>query len=163
GDRARVLAGGTDILVQLREHRRDLDLLVDVKNVPELNELAFEPARGLRVGAAVPCYRIYEHRGLDKADPGLIDPASLIAGIEMQSRASPGGNLCNSSPAADTVPALIAAEAVCIIAGPKATREIAVEKFCTGPGKNVLGRGELLVGLRLPPPKKKTGSSYLRF
>src|SRR5206468_730698 len=147
--------GGTDILVQLREYRRDLDLLVDVKHLPEVNELTYDPARGLRVGSAVPCYRIYEHPGLDKAYPGLVDAASLIGGIQIQSRASLGGNLCNSSPAADTIPALIAAEAVCVIAGPKGTRETPVEQFCTGPGKNVLGRGELLVSLRLPPPRKK--------
>ncbi len=163
GDRARVLAGGTDIIVQLREYRRDLDLLVDVKHIPEVNELTFDPAKGLKIGAAVPCSRIYEHAGLDKAYPGLIDAASLIGGIQIQSRASLGGNLCNSSPAADTIPALIAAEAVAVIAGPKGTREVPVEQFCTGPGKNQLQRGELLVSLKMPPPKKKAGSLYVRF
>lgn len=163
GDRARVLAGGTDIIVQLREYRRDLDLLVDVKHIPEVNELTFDAAKGLTVGAAVPCHRVYEHPGLAKAYPGLIDAASLIGGIQIQSRASLGGNLCNSSPAADTIPALIAAEAVAVIAGPKGTREVPVEQFCTGPGKNQLQRGELLVSLKMPPPKKKAGSLYVRF
>ena len=163
GDRARVLAGGTDIIVQVRENRRDPDLLVDVKNIPELNELACDPKNGLRFGAAVPCYRIYEHAEIAKAYPGLIDAVSLIGGIQIQSRASVGGNLCNASPAADTIPALIAHEAVCAIAGPSGTREIPVEKFCTAPGKTVLGKGEFLVGLRLPPPKKHFGAAYLRF
>jgi carbon-monoxide dehydrogenase medium subunit len=163
GDRARVLAGGTDVLVQLREYRRDLDLLVDVKRIAELNELTFDPKKGLRIGAAVPCYKICEHPGLAKAYPGLVDAASLIGGVQIQSRASLGGNLCNSSPAADTTPALIAAEAVCLIAGPKGQREVPVEQFCTGPGRNVLGRGELLVSLRLPPPRPKAGSLYVRF
>src|SRR5262245_23720496 len=130
GDRARVLAGGTDIIVQLREHRRDLDLLVDVKNIAEVNELAFDAARGLRMGAAVPCYRIYEHKEIAKAYPGLIDAVSLVGGIQIQSRASVGGNLCNASPAADTTPILIALEATCHIAGPKGTRQLPVEKFC---------------------------------
>jgi carbon-monoxide dehydrogenase medium subunit len=163
GERARVLAGGTDLLVQLREGRRDCDLLVDVKHVPELNELTHNARQGLRVGAAVPCYRIYEHADIGRTYPGLIDAVSLVGGIQIQSRASLGGNLCNASPAADTVPALIAHEAVCVIAGPEGTREVPVEKFCTGPGRTVLGSRELLVSLRLPAPRRHTGTAYLRF
>jgi carbon-monoxide dehydrogenase medium subunit len=163
GDRARCLAGGTDVIVQVRENRRDLDLLVDVKHIPEVNELSFDPQRGLRLGAAVPCYRIYEHAGTARAYPGLIDAVSLIGGIQIQSRASVGGNLCNASPAADSIPALIALEAVATIAGPGGTREVPVENFCTAPGRTVLQRGEFLVGLRLPPPKPHSGAAYLRF
>jgi carbon-monoxide dehydrogenase medium subunit len=163
GARARALAGGTDIIVQVREHRRDLDLLVDVKYVPELNELAYDPATGLRLGAAVPCYRIYEDAAIAGAYPGLIDAVSLVGGIQIQSRASVGGNLCNASPAADTVPPLIVHEAVCDIAGLGGIREVPVEKFCTGPGRTVLGPGELLVRLRLPPPRPQFGAGYLRF
>jgi carbon-monoxide dehydrogenase medium subunit len=163
GDRARALAGGTDLIVQVRENRRDLDLLVDVKNIPELNELAHDPRQGLRIGAAVPCCRIYEDAVISRAYPGLIDAVALIGGIQIQSRASLGGNLCNASPAADTVPALIAHEAVCVIAGPAGTREVPVEKFCTAPGRTVLTRGELLVSFRIPTPKAHAGASYLRF
>ena len=118
---------------------------------------------GPRLGAAVPCYRIYEHEQIAKAYPGLIDAASLIGGIQIQSRASLGGNLCNASPAADSIPPLIALEAVCVIAGPEGTREVPVEKFCTAPGKTVLGPGEFLVSLKFPPPKPRSGASYLRF
>jgi carbon-monoxide dehydrogenase medium subunit len=163
GDRARVLAGGTDLIVQLREHRRDLDLVVDGKHIPELNYLAFDVRHGLRIGAAVPCYRIYEHAEIARLYPGLIDAVALIGGIQIQSRASVGGNLCNASPAADTVPALIAYAATCVIAGPEGTRELPVEQFCTGPGRTALGRGELLVGLRLPPPQRHSGANYQRF
>jgi carbon-monoxide dehydrogenase medium subunit len=163
GDRARVLAGGTDIIVQVREHRRDLDLLVDVKNIPEVNELAYEPKKGLRLGAAVPCYRIYESAEVAKAYPGLIDAVSLVGGIQIQSRASVGGNLCNGSPAADTIPPLIVLEGTCVIAGPKGTRQVPVEKFCTAPGRTVLEQGELLVRIELPPPKVNSGAHYLRF
>jgi len=163
GERARVLAGGTDIIVQVREGRRDLDLLVDVKNIPELSELTFDARQGLKIGAAVPCCRVYEDAAIARAYPGLMDAVSLVGGIQIQSRASLGGNLCNASPAADTVPALIVHDAVCTIAGPKGAREVPVEQFCTGPGRTVLGHGEFLVSLRLPPPRTRFGASYLRF
>src|SRR5262245_28668494 len=136
GDRARCLAGGTDIIVQVREGKRpDVDTLVDIKHIPELNELSFDGKTGLRIGAAVPCYRIYEDQQICKAYPGLIDAVALVGEIQIQSRASLGGNLCNSSPAADTIPALVALETSCVIAGPEGTREVPVENFCTAPGK----------------------------
>src|SRR5205814_381007 len=161
--KAKVLAGGTDIIVQLREGLRDADLVVDIKKIPELMELSYSSAKGLRLGASVPCYRIYEHADVTKAYPALVDAARIVGGWQIQSRASVGGNLCNSSPAGDTIPALIALGATCIIAGPKGQREAKVEDFCTGPGKNVLQPGELLVTLVVPPPAAKSGSAYERF
>src|SRR4029079_16472398 len=161
--KARVLAGGTDIIVQLREGLREADLVVDVKKIPELMELNYSAAKGLRLGASVPCYRIYEHREVAKAYPALVDAARIVGGWQIQSRASVGGNLCNSSPAADTIPALIALGATCVIAGPKGQREVKVEEFCTGPGKNVLQPGELLVTLVFPPPTANSSSAYERF
>ena len=163
GDRARVLAGGTDLIVQAREYRRDFDVMVDVKRIPEMMSISFDAKTGLRIGAATPCCLIYEHPWVIKEYPGLIDAASLIGGIQIQSRASLGGNLCNASPAGDTIPALIALETVCVVTGPSGTREIPVEQFCVSPGKSVLGKGELLVELKLPPPKPHSGAAYLRF
>jgi carbon-monoxide dehydrogenase medium subunit len=163
GDRARVLAGGTDLIVQMREGRRSVDWVVDVKHIAEANQLQFDPERGLILGAAVPCYKVYEDAAIAKAYPGLIDAVSLIGGVQIQSRASVGGNLCNASPAADTIPALIAHEAQCQIAGPKETRFVPVEQFCTAPGRTVLQPGEFLVSLRIPPPALRFGASYLRF
>lgn len=163
GDRARCLAGGTDLIVQVREHRRDLDLMIDIKRIPELNQLAFDPQKGLTIGASVPCCLIYENKDIARAYPGLIDAVSLIGGIQIQSRASIGGNLCNASPAADTIPALIAHHGVCTIAGPTGTRELPVEQFCTAPGKTALGKGELLVQLKFPAPGPRFGAAYLRF
>jgi carbon-monoxide dehydrogenase medium subunit len=163
GDRAKILAGGTDILVQLRETNREADLVVDVKKIPELMKYEFSPQSGLKLGASVPCYKIYEDEAVKKAYPALADAARIIGGWQIQSRASVGGNLCNSSPAADTIPALIALNATAHIAGPSGRRTVPVEQFCTAPGKNVLARGELLTMLELPPAKKGEGSHYLRF
>src|SRR5436190_11799168 len=101
GERARILAGGTDIIVQVREGRRDIDALVDIKHIPDVNELSYDAAKGLVIGAAVPCCQIYENAAIGKAYPGLMDAVTLIGGIQIQSRASLGGNLCNASPAAD--------------------------------------------------------------
>ena len=161
--RTRILAGGTDIIVQLREGLRDADLVVDVKKIPELTELSFAAGKGLRLGASVPCYRIYEDAAISKAYPALADAARIVGGWQIQSRASVGGNLCNSSPAGDTIPALIAHGVTCILAGGGGQREVKVEEFCTGPGKNVLQPGELLVTLVVPPPAAKASSAYERF
>lgn len=163
GDRARILAGGTDIIVQLREGRRKADLVVDIKDVPDVNELSYNSDQGLHFGAAVPCWRIYEDRVLAKTYPGLIDAVSLIGGIQIQGRATVGGNLCNASPAADTIPSLIVLRTICTIAGPGGTRNVPVEEFCTAPGQTVLQRGEFLVSFEIPSPTKNSGSSYLRF
>lgn len=161
---ARALAGGTDIIVQIRENRRDAELLVDLKNVPELNTLRFDGKEGLTLGATVPCYRIAAHPDVRQRYPGLAEAAALIGGVQIQSRASVGGNLCNASPAADTIPALIALGASAVIAAPGGTRQaVPVEQFCTAPGRTVLRPGDVLVHLHLPPPSPHSASAYLRF
>ena len=161
--RALLLAGGTDLLVQLRAGRKNADLIVDVKHVPELNEIRYDSTRGLTLGAAVPCYQIYGHSEVSRTYPALADVASIIGGTQIQGRASIGGNLCNAAPSADAIPLLIALKATCRIAGSTGNRELAVEDFCTGPGRNVLQPGELLVSLHLPPVESRSGARYLRF
>jgi carbon-monoxide dehydrogenase medium subunit len=163
GGKARILAGGTDLLVQLREHLRDADIVVDVKRIPELTELRYQPREGLRLGASVPCYRIYEDAAIAAAYPALCDAARIVGGWQIQARASVGGNLCNSSPAADTIPPLIALNARCVIAGPDGRREISVQDFCIAPGRNVLERNEILTTIVLAPPAPCSGSAYERF
>ena len=163
GDRAKPIAGGTDILVQLRGGRYSADLVVDVKEIPELNELTYDSQRGLVVGAAVPCYRIYQDQTVCSNYPGLIDAAALIGGIQIQGRASIGGNLCNAAPSGDTIPPVIVLNGVCHIAGPNGNRQVPAEDFCTAPGQNVLQRGELLVSINFPPPQAHSGTNYLRF
>jgi carbon-monoxide dehydrogenase medium subunit len=162
GAAARVLAGGTDLIIQVREKRRDVDVMVDVKSIPETMELSLNGG-GLKIGAAVPCARIYHDAAIAERYPALIDSASLIGGIQIQSRASLGGNLCNSSPAADAIPTLIALGAACEIAGPKGTRTLPVEEFCTAPGRNALAPDELLVALSIPAPAKSSGAAFERF
>jgi carbon-monoxide dehydrogenase medium subunit len=163
GSAARVLAGGTDLIIQVREQRRDVGLMVDVKGIPELTALEHAADGSLLVGAAVACARLYHDPEIVRRFPALIDSASLIGGIQIQSRASLGGNLCNSSPAADSTPTLIALSAVCEIAGPGGRRSVAVEDFCTGPGQNVLQPNELLVALRFPAPAANSGAAFERF
>jgi carbon-monoxide dehydrogenase medium subunit len=158
-----ILAGGTDLLVQLREGQRTAKLLLDIKSIPEVNQLTFDPSIGLTLGSAVSCLRISRDPLVSKHYPGLIDAVSLIGGIQIQGRASIGGNLCNASPAADSIPALIVHQAVCVIVGPDGERKAAVEKFCTAPGENILGPGEMLLALRIPTPPAHFGASYLRF
>ncbi|MEX0717500.1 MAG: xanthine dehydrogenase family protein subunit M [Planctomycetaceae bacterium] len=157
----RPLAGGTDLIDHVRTGRLAPDLLVDVKKIPELNVLELGPD-GLRLGAAVPCHRVYEHPGIAAEYAALADSCRIIGGIQIQSRASVGGNLCNSGPAADTTPALIALEGTCVIAGPRGTYEVPAAAFCTGPGTNVLRAGELLVEIRFPAPPAHGGSHYRR-
>jgi CO/xanthine dehydrogenase FAD-binding subunit len=163
GPRARVLAGGTDLIVQVREHIRDVDVFVDGKTIPDLMELSFDASKGLTLGAAVPCYRIYSDPTVKEHYPGLADAASIIGGTAIQGRASVGGNLCNAGPAADSTPALIVYSAVARIAGPRGAREVPVEEFCTAPGVSVLQPGELLVSLQLPVPLRRFAARYIRF
>jgi CO/xanthine dehydrogenase FAD-binding subunit len=157
-----LLSGGTDLLVQLREGRKQAELVVDIKQIAELCELAYDTQSGLRIGAAVPCARfLADPRAAGY--PGLVDAVGLIGGTQIQNRATMGGNLCNASPAADAIPALIVHRAICLIAGPGGRRELPVEQFCIGPGKNGLEAGEFLVALRVPAPQPRSGAAYLRF
>ena len=162
GDRARPLAGGTDIIVQLRGGRRELDVLVDAKSIPELNQIELTDS-GLRLGAAVPCYEIYQNQAVAAAYPGLIDAAGLIGSIQIQGRASIGGNLCNAAPSGDSIPPVITLGGEAHINGPNGWRAVAAEDFCTGPGRSVLEPGEILVGIQIPAPAANSGTAYLRF
>ena len=159
---ARILAGGTDLIVQLREGRRTAGLVVDVKNISELTQVTYGE-NGLRIGAASSCHEICSNHRVQEKYPGLVDGIHLIGGVQIQSRASVGGNLCNASPAADSIPALIVHNAICNITGPNGTRTLPVEEFCVAPGKNALQVGELLVSIQVPTPKENFGAHYLRF
>ena len=158
---ARPLAGGTDLIDQMRAKRHTPELVVDVKKIPELNVLQLGDD-GLHLGAATPCYRICQDAEIQEKYSALADSGKIIGGIQIQSRASMGGNLCNSGPAADSTPSMIALNGTCVIAGPNGQREVPVESFCTGVGKNVLEPDELLVEIRFPKAAAHSGSHYRR-
>ena len=160
---ARVLAGGTDVIVIARSRQRNIDVLVDVKRIPELMAIEWDAGSGLTIGAATPCYEIYGNADVIANYPAIIDAALLIGGTGIQGRASFGGNLCNSSPSGDTIPPQIVLEAVANITGPNGQRQVPVEDFCTGPGANVLQQGEFLVSLHFPAPEPGSGARFLRF
>ena len=159
---ARVLAGGTDLLVQMRTDVVEPTLLVDVKGIAELRQIK-EEAGGFRVGAAVTGAELKEHPELKAAWPGVVEAANLIGSTQVQGRATMGGNLCNGSPAADSVPALIAAGAKACIVGPKGRREVPVEDVMLAPRKLSLAKGELIASFLLPARAPHTGDAYLRF
>ena len=158
-----MLAGGTDVIVQLREGRRHCDQLIDVKHIPELTALRFAADGSLEIGAAKPLAEIYEDAEVARRLPGLVDAAALIGGIQVQSRASLGGNLCNASPAADASPALMVLGARLVIGSATGSREVPVEEFFLGPGRNALQPGELLVQVKIPPQPANSNAHYLRF
>jgi carbon-monoxide dehydrogenase medium subunit len=161
--KACLLAGGTDLVVQLRAGRKQTDLVIDLKHIPEMTAIAHDAGNGLTLGAAAPCYRIYGNAAVQRHFAPLAEVASLIGGTQIQGRASIGGNLCNAAPSADAVPLLIAMGARCRIASASADRDMAVEDFCVAPGRNVLQPGELLVSLRIPNAPARSGAHYLRF
>lgn len=158
-----MLAGGTDVIVQLREGRRHCDQLIDVKHIPELTSLRFAADGTLEIGAAKPLAEIYEDPEVARRLPGLVDAAALIGGIQVQSRASLGGNLCNASPAADASPALMALGARLVIGSASGSREMPVEEFFLGPGRNALQPGELLIQVKIPAQPSNSNAHYLRF
>lgn len=163
GKQSLLLAGGTDVIVQLREGRRRCDQLIDLKHIPELTSYRLAADGGLEIGAATPLAELYEDTEVRRRFPALVDAATIIGGTAIQSRASLGGNLCNASPAADSSPALIALGARLVIAGNGGNREIPVESFFAGPGRNTLQPGEILLQVKIPAPAANSGAFYHRF
>lgn len=159
---AKVLAGGTDLLVQLRSGLVEPDLIVDLKRIPGMCEI-LEEEGGFRVGAGVSAMQMDEHAALKAAWPGVVEAAMLIGSTQVKARCTLAGNLCNASPAADSVPAMIAARAVARVVGRDGSRDLAVEEVAVAPGKNALQKGELVQSIFLPARRGAAGDAYLRF
>lgn len=163
GRRVAALAGGTDLIVQLREARRSCDLVLDLKRIPELRVVTIAADGSLQVGAAAPLADVYENPEVRRRWPALVDAASIIGGTAVQGRASLGGNLCNASPAADSPPALMVMGARLRIGSAAGTRELPVGEFFAGPGQNTLLPGELLLEVIVPPMPAHSAAFYHRF
>jgi carbon-monoxide dehydrogenase medium subunit len=159
---AKVLSGGTDLLVQLRSGRLKPELIVDIKNIPGLIGIREENG-GLIVGAATPGAVVEAHPGMNKAWPGVVEALDLIGSTQVQGRCSLVGNLCNASPAADSVPAMYAAGAVAVIVGSKGRREAPVEQIPTAPGRTSLAKDEFILEFKFPVRTPRSGDAYLRF
>ncbi|MGI9370982.1 MAG: FAD binding domain-containing protein [Hyphomicrobiales bacterium] len=159
---ARVLAGGTDLLVQLRAGFAEPDLIVDIKRIDAMHSITEENG-GYRIGAAVPGAVLGEHEGVVGAWPGVVEAVELIGSTQVQGRATMVGNLCNASPAADSVPAMVAADATVRVFGPGGEREVPVDEICTAPGKTSLAKDELIESVYLPARPDNSGDCYLRF
>jgi carbon-monoxide dehydrogenase medium subunit len=160
---ARALAGGTDLIPQLREGRRRAGRIVDLKRIPALTAISVLPDGGVAIGAAVSAATLARHPAVRGVYPAVAQSACLIGGIQIQNRASLGGNICNAAPSADAVPALICHAARARLAGPGGERELAVEDLFRAPGRTALGPGELLVAILLPAATARSAAQYLRF
>ncbi len=159
----RFLAGGTDVLVQMRAGMVQPDDLIDLKHIPGVDQVTQTPEGGWRIGVAVPGIVLGAQVGLVRDWPGVVEGMNLVGSTQVQGRATLAGNLCNGSPAADSVPGLIAAGAVATITGPKGSRDIPVEQVPAGPGRTNLAKGEVISAITLPPRGKNGGDAYLRF
>ncbi len=159
---AKVMSGGTDLLVQMRSGRVKPALIVDTKKLPGIKGIT-ESANGFVIGAATSGAEIGEHAGICAAYPGVVEGTNLIGSTQVQGRASLAGNLCNASPAADSVPAMIAARAVAVVVGPNGKREVPVEQIVTAPGRTSLAKDEFILEFHLPKPKARQSDAYLRF
>jgi len=162
GSAARILAGGTDLLVQMRSGAVKPGLIVDIKKIAEMTAIEQTADGGFRIGAAVAGAVLGEHARFGKVWPGVLEAINLIGSTQVQGRASAGGNLCNGSPAGDSVPALIAAGAIVTLQGPNGRREMPVEQLPKSPGRTNLLPGEILVSFALPPRPKGSSDAYLR-
>ena len=160
--KAHILAGGSDLLVRMKGGFFEPDLVVDIKRIKAMNQIK-KTTDGFLIGAAVSCAKLGEHNALRKTWPGVVEAANLIGSDQIQGRCTIVGNLCNASPAADSVPAMIAADAVAVIQGPKGERTVAVEKIAKSPGVTTLKKGEIVEAILLPPKNRKSGDAYLRF
>src|SRR6201993_1933879 len=162
GSAARILAGGTDLLVQMRSGMVRPGVIVDIKKIAEMTDIEETADGGFRIGAATSGMAVSEHPRFGQFWPGVLEAVNLIGSKQVQGRASAGGNLMNGSPAGDSVPAMIAAGAIVTIQGPKGRRELPVEKVPAGPGRTNLTPGEILVSFTLPPRPPGSSDAYLR-
>ena len=159
----RFLAGGTDVLVQLRAGMVTPDDLIDLKKIDGVKAMTRTKDGGWQIGVAVSGAELGANAALVADWPGVVEGMELVGSTQVQGRATLVGNLCNGSPAADSVPGLVAAGATVTVTGPSGSREVPVGEIPAGPGKTALKKGEVISGVSLPPRGKNGGDAYLRF
>jgi carbon-monoxide dehydrogenase medium subunit len=162
GPGANVLAGGTDLLVEIKEELRAVSHVVNIKKIEGLRERSFDPEQGLRFGALVTARELETWPVLIKAYPNLVTALSLLGSIQVRNRATVAGNICRASPSADTLPPLIADGATLSIHGPEGERTVRIDDFFTGPGRTVLGAGEIVTAISVPAPGRSSGRAYIK-
>ncbi len=162
GDKAFVLAGGTDLLVRMKNDDFDAEIIVDIKSIEGIADIR-ETEEHYWIGAATTCAELGEHAGLRSFWPGVVEAANLIGSTQIQGRCTITGNLCNASPAADSVPALVAAGAHAVVVGPNGNRQVLVESVVIAPGKTSLGNSEIIEAILLDKRPPRSGDAYLRF
>ena len=160
---AGILAGGTDLIVKMRADRINPGQIIDIKSIPELNQVNINSNNDLTIGSAIPCYKIYNNSDIMNLRPELKDSASIIGGTQIQGRASFGGNICNAAPSADSVPLLISLGATCNVQSVNGERTIALEDLFSGPGQTILEPNELLISITIPKKSDLSGANYIRF
>ena len=160
---AGILAGGTDLIVKMRADRINPGQIIDIKSIPELNQVNINSNNDLTIGSAIPCYKIYNNSDIMDLRPELKDSASIIGGTQIQGRASFGGNICNAAPSADSVPLLISLGATCNVQSINGERTIALEDLFSGPGQTILEPNELLISITIPKKSDLSGANYIRF
>jgi CO/xanthine dehydrogenase FAD-binding subunit len=162
GNGCKLLAGGTDLVVQMKEAGLHPSYVVSLRRLRELRGIAFDERQGLRIGAMTTMAEVEQHPGLQRGYAVLVDGARILGSVQTRNMATLGGNVCNAAPSADTAPALLVLGARADIAGPGGRRQVPLEQFFTGPGQTVLGRHEILAGLLIPTPAPRTGAYYER-
>ncbi len=162
GGPTRILAGGTDVIVQMETDLIEPELLVDIKKIPGLHTITSENG-GFRIGSAVSAMKMMDHAALCATHPGVIEGVKLIGSIQVKGRATVAGNLCNASPGADSVPPMVTAGAIARVTGPNGTRDVPVEQIPVAPGKTSLAKGEIIESFFLPAPPRNSGGAYQRF
>lgn len=162
GPDARLLAGGTDLVIELRNRWVEPKVVIDLKRIPDLAPALTERDGFLSISASTVMTDIAEDEAVQRYFPALVESAVVVGSVQIRARATLAGNICNGSPAADTAPPLLVYDAVVVVAGPQGTRRVAIDDFIVGPGKTALERGELVTAVELPIPVQAYGAAYTR-
>jgi len=162
GEGAFVFAGGTDLLVEIRERLRDVRHVVNIKRIPDLASLAYDPVSGLRFGALVTAGQLERSPDVARYYPNLHSALRVLGSIQVRNRATVLGNICRASPSADTIPPLMADGAVITLFGQGGIRSVPLAQFFTGPGRTVLKPGEIAIEVAIPAPKAGSGRAYIK-